>query len=303
MSWHVLGAGSLGMLWAGRLAANGITTTLILRDADQLSAYQQVGAIRFNQQQRQQHIALPAQTVAATQPIKRLILACKAYDAEAAIAAVSPRLVEGATVLLLQNGLGSQAAVAARIPQARCILLSSTEGAFRDGNFSVNFAGLGQNWLGDPHNPAAPEWLADLQQAGIPHQWTTSIEQRLWRKLAINCAINPLCVLYNCRNGGLLEHLEEVAGQCDELSTLLKQCAGSAADSGLFGEVEKIVRATASNHCSMLQDVQRRQRTEISYLLGYACTQAQQRGIHAPLLSELQQRLRDHLQALGLPID
>jgi len=49
--------------------------------------------------------------------------------------------------------------------------------------------------------------------------------------------------------------------------------------------------------------VQRQQRTEISYLLGYACTQARQRGLHVPLLSAVQQRLRDHLQALGLPAD
>jgi 2-dehydropantoate 2-reductase len=303
MSWHVLGAGSLGMLWAGRLAANGLPTTLILRDAAQLSAYQQVGKIRFSQQQRLQHIALPAQTVAATQPIQRLILACKAYDAEAAITGVSARLVEGATVLLLQNGLGSQAAVAARIPQARCVLVSSTEGAFRDGNFSVNFAGEGQNWLGDPHNPAPPDWLAELQQAGIPHEWTASIDARLWRKLAINCAINPLCVLYNCRNGGLMEHLGEIGNLCDELASLLEQCTVSDAATGLFAQVQQVIQATANNKCSMLQDVQRQQRTEISYLLGYACTQARQRGLHVPLLSALQQRLQDHLQALGLPAD
>lgn len=303
MCWHVLGAGSLGMLWAGRLAANGLHTTLILRDAGQLNAYEQQGAIHLNQQQHQQRIALPAQTAAATQPIRRLILACKAYDAEAAIAAVSRRLVDGAAVLLLQNGLGSQAAIATRIPRARCIMLSSTEGAFRDGDFSVTFAGEGQNWLGDPHDPTPPDWLAQLRQAGIPHQWTSSIEQRLWRKLAVNCAINPLCVLNRCRNGGLLEHLEEVSGLCRELARLLEQCAGSTAGNRLFEEVEMIIRATANNHCSMLQDVQRRQRTEISYLLGYALAQASAYDLQVPLLSGLHQRLRDYLQTLGLPTD
>ena len=301
MSWHVLGAGSLGLLWAGRLASSGLCTTLILRDPASLSAYQQAGTIRFSQPQRQRSIALPAQTVADTQPIQRLILACKAYDAESAIASIAHRLPDGAEVLLLQNGLGSQAAVAARVPQARCILLSSTEGAFRDGSFSVNFAGQGHNWLGDPHNPAAPEWLDELQQAGIPHEWSASISERLWRKLAVNCAINPLCVLHNCRNGGLLEHLDALSCLCDELATLLEQCAGKSAATGLFNEVEQIIRATTSNHCSMLQDVQRGQRTEISYLLGHACAQARQRGLQVPLLEDLQQRLRTHLQALGLP--
>lgn len=301
MSWHVLGAGSLGLLWAGRLAASGLPTSLLLRNQASLDNFLQAGTITITRQQQSTAVALSAQTAATDDPIRRLILACKAYDAETAIASIAQRLVDGADVLLLQNGLGSQAAVAAQIPQARCILLSSTEGAFRDGSFSVNFAGAGQNWLGDPHNPAPPDWLNELQQAGIPHQWTTSIDQRLWRKLAVNCAINPLCVLHACRNGGLLEHLQEVHGLCLELVTLLEQCAGSSSAAGLFAEVEQIIRATASNQCSMLQDVQRGQRTEIRYLLGHACTQARQRGLYVPQLDALQQRLRQHLQALGLP--
>lgn len=46
-----------------------------------------------------------------------------------------------------------------------------------------------------------PAWLADLRQAGIAHDWSLDILSRLWRKLALNCAINPLTVLHDCRNG------------------------------------------------------------------------------------------------------
>ena len=303
MSWHILGAGSLGMLWAARLAASGLPTTLILRNQNSLHSYLQTGAVGITHQQQSTRIALPAQTAAADEPIQRLILACKAYDAETAIASIAHRLMDGADVLLLQNGLGSQAAVAAQIPHARCILLSSTEGAFRDGNFSVNFAGQGHNWLGDPHDPAPPDWLNELQQAGIPYLWTPSIADRLWRKLAVNCAINPLCVLHDCRNGGLLKHHGEVRSLCLELSTLLEHCAGVTASTGLLDEVEQIIRATANNHCSMLQDVQRGQRTEIRYLLGHACAQARQSDLPVPQLDALQQRLRQHLQTRGLPDD
>jgi 2-dehydropantoate 2-reductase len=299
MFWHVLGAGSLGILWAARLAGSGQQVRLILRDPAGMDDYARAGGILISQQP--QRLPVPAQTAESPGPIRRLILACKAYDAQGAIASVAHRLTDGADVLLLQNGLGSQSAVAAQIPQARCILLSSTEGAFRDGSFSVNFAGQGHNWLGDPHNPAPPDWLNALQAAGIPFEWTPAIAGRLWRKLAVNCAINPLCVLHDCRNGGLLAHLEEVAGLCNELVTLLGQCAGSNAATGLFAEVEKIIRATASNRCSMLQDVQRGQRTEIRYLLGHACDQARQRDLPVPQLDHLQQRLRLRLQALGLP--
>jgi hypothetical protein len=73
----------------------------------------------------------------------------------------------GAELILLQNGLGSQDAVAAQVPQARCIFASSTEGAFRDGDWRVVFAGHGFTWLGDAVIPP-PIWLEDLHAAGIP---------------------------------------------------------------------------------------------------------------------------------------
>lgn len=303
MTWHVLGAGSLGMLWAARLAMAGLDPRLILRKQSSVSAFTKAGGIRFCADGQELPIALSAQTAEQPEPIERLVLACKAYDAEAAISSVVDRLTETASVLLLQNGLGSQSAVAARIPHVRCILLSSTEGAFRTGEFSVTFAGQGTNWLGDPRDPKAPDWLAELTQAGIPTQWTPDILLRQWRKLAVNCAINPLCVLYNCLNGGLLQHQEEVAGLCTELGTLLDTLLGKGSSAGLPAEVQQIILATARNQCSMLQDVRRQQRSEISYLIGFACTQALQEGIHLPQLQQLHTRLRHHLQSLGLRDD
>ena len=304
MTWHVLGAGSLGTLWAARLARAGLPVRLLLRDARSLSAYRRHGGLRFYEAQRCSYLPLPAETLDGDAPIERLLLACKAYDAEAAIARLRPRLGADSTVLLLQNGLGSQAAVAAQLPQTRCILLSSTEGAFRPRPFEVRFAGQGQNWLGDPLRPtAAPAWLDDLTRAGIPQQWSPDIESRLWRKLALNCAINPLTVLHNCRNGGLLQHLDEVGALCAELSRLLEGAAPAGAATGLEDEVRRVIEATADNYSSMQQDVSRGQRTEIHYLLGHACREAERLQLALPRLQQLAERLRGHLRQLGLPED
>jgi 2-dehydropantoate 2-reductase len=303
MSWHVLGAGSLGGLWAARLAAAGLPVRLILRDQDQLAAYRQHGGLALQQNGQQTLFPVPAESLAASTPIARLLLACKAYDAETAITGLAGRLLPGAEVLLLQNGLGSQDAVAAHIPQARCILLSSTEGAFRDGPFRVVFAGRGNNWLGDPLDPAPPHWLDQLRLAGIPHTWSDDMPGRLWRKLALNCAINPLSVLYDCRNGGLLQHADEVRQLCSELVALLQLCGQPQAAEDLPAEVFRVIQATADNYSSMQQDVSRRQRTEIHYLLDHACAQAARLQLAAPRLLQLQQRLKARLAELGLAQD
>jgi 2-dehydropantoate 2-reductase len=301
MTWQVLGAGSLGTLWAVRLARAGIPVQLILRDQARLQAYQHVGGLTLIEDGQRHFQAIAAQTITAQQPIQRLLLTCKAYDAVAAISALAPRLSATAEVILLQNGLGSQQQIAEQLAPLRCIFASSTEGAFRQSDFCVVFAGAGHTWLGDPLNTTPPPWLSELTDAGINHQWTTEILPQLWRKLAINCAINPLTVLHDCRNGELRNYPREVAQLCRELAELLQTCGQAEAASDLQREVLRIISATAANYSSMQQDVSRQQRTEISYLLGYACAQARQHGLQLPHLLALQNALIAHLQALGLP--
>ncbi|MFJ2445561.1 putative 2-dehydropantoate 2-reductase [Pseudomonas sp. NPDC087626] len=302
-TWHILGAGSLGTLWATRLARAGLPVRLIVRDRARLQAYQAAGGLTLVEQGQAQRYPVPAETLDNDAPIERLLVACKAYDAEAAVAQLAHRLTPDAELILLQNGLGSQDAVAARVPQARCIFASSTEGAFRDGDWRVVFAGHGYTWLGDSSHPVAPIWLDDLDAAGIPHAWSVDILTRLWRKLALNCAINPLTVLHDCRNGGLQQHQCEVATLCSELAQLLERCGQPAAAQDLQQEVERVILATAANYSSMYQDVANQRRTEISYLLGHACEVATRHQLVLPHLNQLQQRLMAHLLTRGLPSD
>lgn len=303
MTWHVLGAGSLGGLWAARLARAGLPVRLLLRDPQRLVQYHAVGGLTFEEDGACRTLALPAEPITGSAPIRRLLLASKAYDAATAARALHDRLVPGAEVILLQNGLGSQDEVAALLPQARCIFASSTEGAFRRGDFHVVFAGAGHTWLGSVPPSPAPDWLGELAKAGIAASWTADILGRLWRKLALNCAINPLTVLYDCRNGGLQAHTEEVAALCAELVELLVACGQADAAVDLQTEVERVIAATAANYSSMHQDVAAGRRTEIAYLLGHACREAAHRQLALPRLQALQQRLRSHLAARGLPQD
>ncbi|MDL2183826.1 putative 2-dehydropantoate 2-reductase [Pseudomonas sp. ChxA] len=302
-TWHILGAGSLGTLWATRLSRAGLPVRLIVRDAARLASYHKTGGLTLVEHGIENTYPVIGETPDSPGAIHRLLVACKAYDAQSAIAQLQHRLAPDAELILLQNGLGSQDAVAAQLPQARCIFASSTEGAFRDGDWRVVFAGHGFTWLGDARHPTSALWLDDLHAAGIPHEWSTDILTRLWRKLALNCAINPLTVLYQCRNGGLQAHHCEVATLCAELSELLECCGQPAAAQDLHSEVQRVIQATAANYSSMYQDVTNNRRTEISYLLGYACQAAARHQLVLPHLQQLQARLVDDLHTRGLASD
>ncbi|WP_404440255.1 putative 2-dehydropantoate 2-reductase [Stutzerimonas chloritidismutans] len=300
-TWHVLGAGSLGGLWATRLFRAGLPVRLVLRSTNRLAEYQVAGGLKLVEQGVSRIYRVPAELADATEPITRLLVACKAYDAEAAIAEVAPRLSTGSEILLLQNGLGSQQAIAARWPESRCVFVSSTEGAFRQAGFDIVHAGQGHNWLGEAGQSGPPSWLTELEAANIPYSWTHAVMTKLWRKLAINCAINPLTVLHDCRNGDLLAYREQVHRLCDELSELLVACNQGGAADGLEAEVLRIIEATANNYSSMHQDVKSGRRTEISYLLGQACQAAHEQGLEVPELSGLLQQIQAFLRGRGLP--
>ncbi|MGH8355614.1 MAG: 2-dehydropantoate 2-reductase N-terminal domain-containing protein, partial [Pseudomonas sp.] len=80
MTWHVLGAGSLGSLWAVRLARAGLPLRLILRDPARLAAYQAAGGLSLVEQGQTRRYPIAAETADGPAPIRRLLLACKAYD-------------------------------------------------------------------------------------------------------------------------------------------------------------------------------------------------------------------------------
>ena len=299
--WHVLGAGSLGCLWAARLTQAGVATRFLLRDQTRLLAYESQGScIQFENDGQTETIRIPAETLQDSTPIERLVLACKAYDAESAIAELIPRIQPNAVVLLLQNGMGSQQKIHQRWPQLNVIYASSTEGAFMRSPFSVVWAGKGMNWLGTPQGSPAPEWLDGLTRCHIPCSWSEQIEDKLWLKLAINCAINPLTVLTDAHNGDLHQHEARVNQLCDELQYLLQQRAPSAT-SDLHALVWQVIEGTARNRSSMWQDVHYQRRTEIQFLSEFAVAQAQSMGIAVPQLYSTHQQLQDYLHAHGLP--
>ena len=305
MLWHIQGPGSLGCLWAARFAAAQQPVRLILRNPDARARYQKIGAVRLSDANLQQTQSYPisAQLPAHSEPISHLLLACKAYDATAAIAQVAHRLNQDSLVVLLQNGLGSQQAVQALVPDIRCIVASSTEGAYLTEPFHSVFAGQGEIWLGSLDKKAEPEGLINCcHSAQIPCTWTAEIDTSLWRKLAINCAINPLTVIHDCNNGALIAHANLINTLCAELQSLLKAAQHPAAAQDLQQHVWQVIEKTAANSSSMRQDVHNKRRTEISYMTGFACAQSIALECPTPALHALHAQLQTALSMRGLPI-
>jgi 2-dehydropantoate 2-reductase len=138
-------------------------------------------------------------------------------------------------------------------------------------------------------------------RSDLPVRAVDDIDQRLWRKLAVNSVINPLTALHDCRNGAVLE----LPGIDALLPALCAEVCAAANAEGLalnaaqlVDDVRHVCRVTAQNRSSMLQDIAARRLTEIDFINGYVVHKAAQYGLDCPQQRALYMQIQDLERAL-----
>ncbi|WP_163559815.1 2-dehydropantoate 2-reductase [Halomonas sp. NO4] len=227
-------------------------------------------------------------------------LTTKAYAAEAAYAAIAPRLGTTTRLVLWQNGYGVQPSLSAHHP-GPVLCATTTEGAYLEGDARVVHAGHGETYLGSLDGGHADE-AADLAQTlsctGLATRAVDDIHTRLWQKLAVNAAINPLVARFRIRNGQLRDRPFHpmVEGAIAEVATILAAEGIAPPEgrgrAGWQALIWRVVAGTANNRASMLQDVLAGRPTEREAILGPLLAAAQRHGLAAPQLAALDAQLR-----------
>lgn len=275
--WYILGAGAIGSLWACHLRQAGFPVTLLTRSTQPRSELQLVDG---DQTRRFSVDQLPVACLATASPrIEHLLVCTKAQQTLGALAAVKAFLSENAEVILLQNGLAARQ-VAPLLTTQHLYIAITSDGAWRTDENTVVHAGHGETWIGCP-----PATLSRLPTATLNIHRCDDIEDRQWKKLAVNCAINGLTVIHNCRNGELLtipEAIQSIHQLCAEIQAIAVAQGKSHAMGNLAASVVKTLRETADNFSSMHQDIARGRDTEIDFLNGYLCELAATHHIDCP---------------------
>jgi 2-dehydropantoate 2-reductase len=278
--WHILGAGSIGCLMSYLLGQQGFTTQLITRRVralpDNLSVVQSNGAT----------ISLPLNLtlVEDQQPIHQLLVTTKAPDVTNALASIRHRLIPGARLLFLHNGMGPQQMALEQYPEQQIFWGSVTHGAYFKNPSTLVHAGQGDVITGSPVHQNRPN---DWPEGWL---WADDIEYRLWQKLAVNALINPLTALHQCQNGELLNN-ETLIHQMQQLATevelVAKACGIDLKDS--YQLAAQIAKKTGNNRSSMLQDRLNNRVTEIDQINGYIAQMGQLHNFPTPLNDKIVQ--------------
>jgi 2-dehydropantoate 2-reductase len=295
-SHWIVGPGALGRLLAMHLAG---TTPLCLAGRRRLPARQMLITPDGEMLRRQ----LPTTTLEALpegQPAM-VHLTTKAYATPSAYAAVAERLSPDTPLVLWQNGFDVQPLLTSRHP-GPVLCATTTEGAYVAGDDRVVHAGHGETLVGaldGAHASTAGALASRLTAAGLRCRAVDDIRLRLWQKLAVNAAINPLAARFGIRNGQLRDRpfRPMVEAALDELAPLLT-AEGITPPEGKGREgwgrlVWRVVDATATNRASMLQDVLAGRPTEHAAILGPLLAAARRHGLPAEQIRRQYRYLED----------
>ena len=281
----VAGTGAMACLFGARLARSGrARVTLAGTWEDGLRALRADGIRLEEADERDEVVRVGVRHLHEPgEPADHVLVLVKSHQTAAVAPAVARALGPDGLAVTLQNGLGNRESLEAAVGRGRVGSGVVAVGATLLAPGCVR-ATPGSVALGSGA-PRIEELQALLAAAGFVVAVEKDLDRLVWRKLAVNCAINPLSALAGRLNGELLESAES-------RETLVKaatEVAAVAAAKGLeLGAdvgalVLAVARETGANRSSMLQDLDRGARTEIDAMNGAVVREARALGVPVPV--------------------
>ncbi len=287
MNIVIVGPGAIGSLWAYKLTQAGHNVSLWSRK-EQNSLSLQLDAL--------DPVRLPNRDPDQLRHADLVVITTKAWQVAAAIAPLLPLMSEETILLFMHNGMGAVDELPDETDRFPLLLATTTHGALKTDAETVLHTGKGITQLGAVNDKGRQcRFLEDVLQHALPEvAWNDKIEDALWLKLAINCAINPLTALNQCRNGELNQpgYQEQLNRIIDEIVLVANAEGHPQEPDKLSALIHQVISATAANYSSMHQDIYYNRKTEIDYITGYLLKRAQTHGLSLPENQTLYQRIK-----------
>jgi 2-dehydropantoate 2-reductase len=292
----VLGTGALACAIGGRLARAGHPVVLVGAWRAAREAMAQRGVVVHEPAGTWSAPIETASADDAPEGCATALVLVKAAGTARAARTLARVLAPGGVAVTLQNGLGPRETLAAALGRDRVASGVALMGALLVAPGEVSVV-PGRVVLGEAEATRDGVLrLADrLRAAGQEVETSPDLDRVLWTKLAANCAINALSALTGKTNGELLEDaatlgtLREAAREAGAVASA--RGVPLAADAATIAE--EVARATAANHSSMRQDLDRGTPTEVDFLNGAVVEAGRSLSIPTPVNEGLWRAVRE----------
>lgn len=280
----VLGAGAIGTFYAARLAQQH-RVALIARRPEHVEAIRRDGVqvTGLAQLTAQVDVATEIPTLEADALV---LLTTKVYDSAEAVRRILALLRPDTTILCLQNGLQSEQIVK-DITGGRCTVLRGITdfGAIFEAPGRVTLKARGPTLIEAGTQSHA---LADMFSAcELNGRVAPNIKQEVWRKLVVNCVINPLTAMTGMEVGWIAdERLDPLKRRLVEECLAVARIDGVTFDADVTRALNDTYRPSR-NLSSMYQDLLNGKQTEIEHMNGAVVELGRRFGVACPLNESL----------------
>lgn len=287
----VLGAGAMGSLFGGALAASGKEVWLVDVWQPHVEAIRERGLF-IEKQGQVRSVSVAATTEPAeVGPVDLLLLFTKYGSTEAAMRGAGPLLTRETRVLTLQNGIGNVDLIAQFVPRERILagLTTLTSDLKGPGFIEDTFDGPGETYCwpaaGEPDGFAYAIERA-LCEAGIRTSLTPAVTRHIWLKLVINTSLNMMAAITRLRVGDLFSH-PEMRSLCLAVASEVARVAQAEgvplSEDEAVAHLRKVAAEAAQHQPSTLIDVLQGRKTEIECLNGAVARAAARHAIPVPV--------------------
>jgi 2-dehydropantoate 2-reductase len=290
MKIAILGAGAMGSVYAGLLAAAGNEVWAVDAWEEHVDAIRR-GGLRVSGASGDRTVAIGATTSVDEVGVSDLVVvATKAMDVEKAARAATPLLGPHTVVLPIQNGLGSSAAAAAILGEERVV--QGVAGGFGASVVEpgwVRHEGMELVRLGELRGPRTErlEQIAETwRSAGFTVQTYDDIDRLVWEKLICNVCFSGVCGVLDASIGEVMadEHAWAVATACAVEADGVGRALGVDLEfEDPVAHVQAFGRKIPGAYPSLVLDLRAGRRTEISFINGAIPRVGCEVGVQAPV--------------------
>ncbi len=290
MNITILGPGAVGSLWACYLQKAGHNVSLWTRSSTPSEL-----SLSLNAKDNSSH-SFSCNDKDSLIHCDLLFITVKAWQVESALLPLLPLLSQETILLFMHNGMGAIDAIKAHINHHPVLQATTTHGALKESSHTIKHTGMGHTVIG-PFNASGNQcqFLQNVLEHSLPSiEWNPGIDIALWKKLAINCAINPLTAIHQCKNGQLSQPdiNQDVIHVCTEVHQVLQKEDIELEEIELVSMVNQVISTTSENYSSMNRDCFHKRKTEIDFITGYLLQKAKQHGISTPINETLYNQIK-----------
>lgn len=202
-------------------------------------------------------------------------------------------------VMTLQNGAGNNRDIAQVVDRRRIIVGTSSHNSVSQGLGRFSHSGCGPTNIG----PEVPDEttmrdvarVADaLLICGLETNVLENIQKVLWQKLFVNCGVNAITTVMQCRIGDVADnpHIWALCrGIVDECVKVAEADGTRFERDEVLAQVLRVIRHDATGYASMYQDRQHRRQTEIDRINGVVVALGREYGIPVPFNEMIQTQI------------